>query len=86
MHPVGKMIIGIILMAVSVAAVWYTHTGPQRGTTWDLWIAFKTVVLGIIPALIFIIGLFVVWLEIDEFKIEKELAAEEKKAKRAKRK
>jgi hypothetical protein len=81
------MIIGILLMAVSVAVVWYTHTTIGiRGSIYDLWLAFKTLVLGIVPALIFIIGLFVVWLEIDEFKIEKELAAEEKKAKRAKRK
>jgi len=31
------------------------------------------------------IGLFVIWLELDEWRIEKELKAEEKKEKRKKR-
>jgi hypothetical protein len=45
----------------------------------NLWVAFKTVVLGIVPALIFVVGLFIVWLELDELRVEGELKEERKK-------
>jgi hypothetical protein len=39
------------------------------------------VVLGVVPAFIFLIGAFIVWLEYDEWKIERELATEGAKEK-----
>jgi hypothetical protein len=43
---------------------------------------FVTVVNGALPPLVFLLGLFIVWLELDELKIEKELAVEQKKEKK----
>ena len=83
MHPIGKLLIGVILIVGSVAAVWYSHIW-YKGTAYDLWQSFKIVVMGIIPPLVFLVGLFIVWLELDEIKIERELAAEEKKSKKKK--
>ncbi len=76
MNPIGKMLIGAIMMVGSVYAVY-----SSIGTPYDLWNAFIIVLEGVIPPVIFIIGLYIVWLELDEMKIEKELKAEEQKAK-----
>ena len=72
-----KLLIGAIMVIGSVAVVWYS-----RGTSYDLWEAFKVVVMGIVPAMVFLLGLFIMWLELDEIKIERELAKEEKKTKK----
>ena len=48
--------------------------------------SLKTVVLGIIPTFVIVIGLFIIWLELDEWRIEKELKAEEEKEKKKKKK
>lgn len=48
--------------------------------------AFITVVKGVLPPFVFLIGLFIVWLELDELRIEKELKAEERKTRSARRK
>ena len=40
---------------------------------------FIVTLTGVIPPFLILIGLFVVWLELDEIKAEKELKAEEKK-------
>ena len=69
-HPIIKIIVGAILMVGSVAVI-YQYTLP------DFLIAVK----GVIPPLVFILGLFVVWLELDELRIEREIKAEEKKKK-----
>ena len=88
MHPIAKMLIGIILMAAAAYWVWKTpiypasYLGVQQGTNlYD----FIVVLNGAIPPLVFLIGLFIVWLEYDEWKIERELRAEEEKAKRRSR-
>lgn len=73
MHGAAKIFLGAIMMIGSVYAVYYSI-----GTTWDLWSAFLTVLMGVIPLLIFLVGLFIVWLELDELKIEKELKKEGK--------
>ncbi len=79
MHPLIKMLGGVLLMLISVAAVAYSHLMTEK-PYWlpDLWEYFVTVVLGVLPALVFVIGLFIAWLEWDEWRIEKELAREEK--------
>lgn len=79
MHPIVKIIIGIILI---VGPIWWGYTGSAQyiGRAWltDFAIAANA----IIPVFVFLIGVFIVWLEIDELKIEAELRAEEKKEKR----
>lgn len=67
-HPIIKIIIGAILMVGSVAVI-YQYTFD------DFLIAVK----GVIPPLVFLLGLFIVWLELDELRIEREIKAEEKK-------
>lgn len=79
---VCKLIIGAILM---IAAVWWVMPVQggsslliKRNAINDLIVLLNAAV----PIGIFLIGLFVVWLELDEIKIEKEIKAEEKKSKK----
>jgi hypothetical protein len=81
LHPVGKIFIGVLLLLGSAA---YVCGGPGVSGRWA-WADFLVVLNGMIPPLVFLIGLFVVWLELDELRIERELAAEEKKARRKKK-
>lgn len=78
MHPIGKIIIGAILV---IGSVYYVAMNPLdlAPTAWN---AFKTVIHGIIPPFVFLVGLFIVWLELDELRIEKELKREERRTRR----
>ena len=73
MHPLVKVVIGAVLLIGGVA--W----------TWLNWASFVRVILGVIGPLVAILGLFIVWLELDELRIERELKSEEKKTKRSKK-
>jgi len=77
LNPIAKVIVGLILMGISVYAVYYYES---------LLPAFITVVKGIVPAFVFLLGLFIVWLELDELRIEKELKTERKRVVRKKKK
>ncbi len=72
--PIGKIIIGLLLIIAGLYAIiphWLipvTVAGIETGFAWD---AFKTVLLGAIPPMIIIIGILIVWIEIEELKIEK---------------
>lgn len=82
MHPVVKLIIGAILM---IASVWWVLHGSEtligrKGLT-DV----VALLNAGIPIGAFFIGLFIVWLELDEIRIEREIRAEEKKAKKKKK-
>lgn len=59
------------------------------GSAWTIYkytlMEFWIILQGIIPPLVFILGLFIVWLELDELRIERELRAEERKVAKAKR-
>lgn len=72
--PVGKLIIGVLLVIAGLYAiipesiVKFTVAGVSSGFAWE---AFKTVVIGAIPPLIILLGLLIVWIEIEEIKIEK---------------
>ncbi|HDD45947.1 MAG TPA: hypothetical protein ENG42_00580 [Candidatus Aenigmarchaeota archaeon] len=78
MGIIGKIIIGIILLVVglflyadSVGLFWTPVTGID-------WLGNLIVIVsGSIPAFLILIGLFIVWLELDELKMEKELEEEE---------
>jgi uncharacterized membrane protein YwzB len=84
MGAIVKLIIGAILM---IAAIWWIIQGSERligrfsfenkGIS-DL----VTLLDGGIPIGIFLIGLFIVWLELDEIKIDREIKSEDKKEKK----
>jgi len=75
-------LIKILLGAVFViGSIWWVLQGsdqffntPRKGIN-DL----ITVVNGLLPPFVAVIGLFIVWLELDELKIESELKKEERK-------
>ena len=69
MHPIAKMVIGTILI---VGSAWVVY----KYTLDEFWLIVK----GIVPPLVFIIGLFIVWLEYDELRIERELKQETTRA------
>jgi len=84
-----KIFIGLILLAAPLALYAYDITTPGAvvqfnlfGRTLEisplrsLWI----VIQGTVPPFLALIGLFIVWLELDELRIEKELKKEEEEA------
>ena len=90
MHPAIKLLIGIILLVVPLGFYAYEFMyGPRQipGTTVYLHLlsSLWTVLQGIIPPFLILIGLFIIWLELDEWRIEKELKTEEKKEKKKKK-
>ncbi|MEM5794617.1 MAG: hypothetical protein QXS48_05050 [Candidatus Aenigmatarchaeota archaeon] len=82
MHPIAKIIIGLILIA---ASIYYIINGVP-GYFEPGWPALLTVLKGVIPLGVLLIGVFIVWLEWDELRIEKEIKAEEEKPARRKAK
>lgn len=82
-----KIIIGVILIIVSV---WWIVQGssyiqPLKDSTLvtsrPALADFIVLVNGGLPPFVALIGLLVVWLELDNIKIQKELSQEEKKKK-----
>ena len=80
-----KLLFGAILM---VASVWWVVQGSELYNPHTL-VAGKpglndliTLLNGGVPLGLFFIGIFVIWLELDEIKIEREIKAEEKKSKK----
>ena len=75
MQAVVKVLIGIVLVVGSVWWIWQGADQYLKGITInhngiaDL----VTVLDGAVPVLVFLLGIFIVWLEIDEIKIESEL-------------
>jgi len=68
LHPIIKILVGAILLIGSVAVIY-------RYTLDEFWLVLK----GIVPPMVALVGLFIVWLELDELKIERELKKEKKK-------
>ncbi len=87
--PVVKLLIGLLLIAVGLFAIlpqWiasFTVAGVTSGFAWE---AFKTVVLGAVPPLLAFLGLLIVWIEIEEIKIERMEKKIEEESKRKARK
>ena len=75
LHSIAKLIIGAVMV---IGSAWAVLANPE----WGLLPAFVTVLKGIVPVMVFLLGLFIVWLELDEMRIEKELASEERKPRR----
>jgi hypothetical protein len=80
MHPAAKVLIGLILILLGLGL----FVDSVMPLIWGYpWLEnFIIVLTGIIPIFLIIIGLFVVWLEVDELKAQKELKAEERKPKK----
>ncbi|RLI98523.1 MAG: hypothetical protein DRO99_00500 [Candidatus Aenigmatarchaeota archaeon] len=81
MNAAVKVIVGLIVLVAGLGllanGVLFEVSGI--GTFWLQ--NFIITLTGIIPPFLIMIGLFIVWLELDEIKAEKELKAEEKKKK-----
>ncbi|OGI15936.1 hypothetical protein A3K63_01100 [Candidatus Micrarchaeota archaeon RBG_16_49_10] len=79
-----KLLIGVLLLVVPLGLYAYELMGGEIGLGVYMWKSLGTVIQGTLPPFIMLIGLFIVWLELDEWKIEKELKAEEEKEKEVK--
>jgi uncharacterized membrane protein YciS (DUF1049 family) len=79
MHPAGKIIVGLILLVIGLGlfanGIIPGFNVAMLGTFWLN--TFIAVLQGIIPILLILLGLFIVWLEVDELKAQKELKKEE---------
>ncbi len=66
-----KLVLGLVVLIVGlflwVDSVWLHFTQ----VAW--WQSFVSIIFGIVPFLLVLVGIFVVWLEIDELKANKEL-------------
>ncbi|MBI4009949.1 MAG: hypothetical protein HY361_02020 [Candidatus Aenigmarchaeota archaeon] len=71
-----KILVGAVLI---VGSVWWVLQGSGNILGRSGLDDFVAIVNGGLPPLIFLIGLFVVWLELDELRIEKELSGRKKK-------
>ncbi|MBL7169551.1 MAG: hypothetical protein ISS48_00855 [Candidatus Aenigmarchaeota archaeon] len=75
-----KLLIGVVLLVVPLGLYSYEVMNNMQGLFGlTLMRSLGIVLQGMIPGLVMLIGLFVVWLELDEWRIEKELKKEEKK-------
>jgi len=84
MNAALKLLIGLIFIVIGLgllidSVIPIIGIAGTFGINW--FNNFIIVLTGIVPAFLILLGLFVVWLEIDEMKAEKELKKEEKKAK-----
>jgi len=70
-----KMLIGIVLLVVGV--VWYT--GPQIYGYLGYWQNLLDLLKATIGLFLLFVGLIVAWMGYDDYKMDKEMAQEEKK-------
>jgi len=79
MHAAVKVLLGLIMIILGLG-LFADSAIPiigERGTFGIDWIYnFVVVVTGVIPMFLILLGLFVVWLELDELKAQKELSRE----------
>ncbi len=67
-----KMLIGIVILIIGI--VWYV---PKYGL--GFYIELENIFLGIFGLLLLFVGLIVAWMGYDDFKMDAEMAKEEKK-------
>ncbi|MFH1322212.1 MAG: hypothetical protein ABIH80_00050 [Methanobacteriota archaeon] len=70
-----KMLIGIVILIIGV--VWYT--GPQVMGFLGYWEDLMVLLRGSIGLFLLFVGLIVAWMGYDDYKMDKEMAKEEKK-------
>ncbi|MEM5798736.1 MAG: hypothetical protein QXP39_01670 [Candidatus Aenigmatarchaeota archaeon] len=81
MHPIAKIIGGLLLVVIGLGL--FIDDALGINVTRITWLDnFVIVATGIIPVFLILIGLFVVWLEIDELKTLKEVKAERPRRKK----
>ena len=68
-----------------IGSAWWIAQGSQALIARSGIEDFLTVINGAIPVLVFLLGIFIVWLEWDELRIERELKAEEEREKKKKK-
>ena len=85
MHPLVKAFIGLLILVASLYYIFFGLTIPGVVTLKPALRDVLVVLNGAVPIFTALIGFFIIWLEYDEWKIEKELREEEEKAKRATR-
>jgi len=80
MHPAVGIVVGIVLVVVGLALFFVPQLQPQP---WWWVNQLVTVIAGMIPAFLILIGVFLVWLQADELK-SKEPEKEEEEEKEEK--
>jgi hypothetical protein len=81
MHPLAKAFIGVLVVLAALYYIFVGIPGYLRPALPDV----LTVLNGAVPIVVILLGIFIVWLEWDEWKIERELAKEEKKLEKEKK-
>lgn len=71
MHAIIKILFGAALLIGSISYIYTDQYGA--------WGDFLTVVNGIVPAFVAILGLFVIWLELDDLKVKRKSPAKKKR-------
>ena len=86
MNALIKVLIGVVLLVVPLGMYAYElMSGVEQGISLPvvgvvhLWKSLIILIMGTVPPFVMLIGLFIVWLELDEWRIEKELKKEEEK-------
>ncbi len=86
MNSALKIILGLLLIVIGLGLFADLEKPITRGIPvigGIHWLRnFGIVVTGVIPPLLILVGLFVVWLEADELKMQRELKEEEEKEKK----
>jgi hypothetical protein len=77
-----KVLIGLVLILIGLGLFADSILGVLPGKLHRPWLdSFIVVVQGVVPIFLILLGLLVVWLEVDEIKMEKELKKEDVKHK-----
>lgn len=74
MNTIIKILLGALLLVGSVTYIYTNQYGA--------WTDFLTVVNGMTPPFVGLIGLFIIWLELDELKVKREVQASSRKDKK----
>ncbi len=69
-----KMLIGIVILVIGI--LWYV---PKTFYGLGFWEELKTLLLGTIGLFLLFVGLIVAWMGYDDYKMDAEMAKEEKK-------
>lgn len=88
MHPIIKMLIGLLLVLGGAYWMFYGWGSDRLISFLPANFSkrpvadFLVILDGAVPSLVILLGLFIIWLEWDEWKIEKELSREERRPRR----
>ena len=80
MSALIKLLVGVVLLVVPLGLYAYELMNSMQGPFGLTLLKSLGILLqGAVPGFVMLIGLFIVWLELDEWRIEKELRKEEEK-------